>query len=197
MVNKLFPRRLIVWLLCFICIVMNLSPASAQKKVEQVKYSSFGKSQVLVLDVAFPLGNFSNTHWAGSGLYFEYAKLRLVPLKAPAMKHFGLSLQGGFMFYAGKHEKNNDYSYHYPGYGVFYIYPGIIFNRDLKFQACLNAGPSISYYNKRTTFQFGWSLATRYAVSHKISVGPHVHFTKEKGSRPLCAVGVQTAWAIH
>ncbi|MBL0334565.1 MAG: hypothetical protein IPP73_04335 [Chitinophagaceae bacterium] len=197
MVTKLFTRQLIVWSLPFLLFTGIGQVVTAQKIHQKIKLHAFGFSHALAMDVMMPAGNFSTTHWGGAGLHYEYTNRRHVKMQVPAPHKFGFMAQGGFMYYAGKKEKTNDYWYNYPPYYVLYAYPGVIINRGTKFQAGFGAGPAIGFYNSRTRFHWGWILSSRYAVSKKISVGPSVQWTKEKGSRPLCAVGIQTAWAIH
>lgn len=197
MVNKLFPRQLIAWSFPFLLLMGSGQLVTAQKIHQKIRLHSFGFSHAVGVDLMVPVGNFSATHWGGVGLHYAYSNRRFVKMKAPAIRRFGFIAQGGIMYYAGKNEKAIDYTYSYPPYFVLYAYPGIIINRGTRFQASFGTGPAIGFYNARTRFNWGWVLSSRYALKKKISIGPSVNWLKEKGSRPLCAVGIQTAWAIH
>lgn len=144
------------------------------------------KMQAVSASLRSPLGDFSDTHFGGMEIQYEwYGKNNAN--RSGQKQAFLFKANGGVAVYAGKKEKILTATYTYPLFTFVHAFGGLVWRPSARFQFSGTAGPALGIYNGNALFYVGAKVEGQYLISNRISAGPMIQLMKEKGSDPLWA----------
>lgn len=112
--------------------------------------------------IAFPVGVFAETHFAGATVQLAYTDHRFGKLFTLPKKKIGYVFNSGFSHYVGRKETVSGHDFNYGGYFIFHTYAGGIYNAGRKINISLTAGPALGLYQKNLRFNIGSNLSGTY-----------------------------------
>lgn len=131
----------------------------------------------------FPLGSFSETHWAGISSGIEYR-----PGKPQTLQFI---LGSRISYYLGRKETVSGYPYRYGGYAAWGAYGGLQYQFKQPLRVSWMTGPAVSYYRKTARFNVGSVLDLHWKISQHWGIGPGISFLKENGATFLWSAGLK------
>lgn len=144
-----------------------------------------GKKHQVGGAINIPTNIFFKTHFAGLSAGYSYSKNRFGHLKKIPTKKTGFTGSAAIAIYLGRNETVVTSSYRYPLYYLLTTYGGIIHHFSNKVLLTIEAGPSLSYYNKTIRFNVGGNIFAGYQLDEKICIKPGISLWKETISDPL------------
>jgi hypothetical protein len=149
-------------LFAFLLFVLLGNLAYSQKAIPPAKHA-------LSLSVYAPLGDFSNTHFPGTGLSYSGGDRKTGLLR---IKHLGWNYEGGFNYYFGRRETVSGYNYHYRNYSFLFASAGLIFRiKKVTAGAYIGPGLGIYYGNKELNLTIHTALSYRLNKEYDLSLG--------------------------
>jgi hypothetical protein len=144
-------------------------------------------SHTAAIGINIPVGEFSETHFAGISLDYSWSKHRFGILKTLPEKVIGFIANGGIDYYFGKKETVAGYEYKYGSYTYLHAFGGIIYNPVKKGNISLMAGPTMGIYKGGSDIGFGVSWQGSYYFTQRIAFTPGILFMKHKEANALWA----------
>lgn len=179
------PNNMKKWFLSLLgtCLVGLLNAQTTPPRTPDSKILNIG------VNVIFPLGDFSSTHFGGIGVdaspsrHFE---------KSLRKKKIVFTYNGGINYYIGKKETVSANNYKYPGYVFIHAFGGLLYVPAKKIALKIMTGPGLGIYNGTTRFTIGGKFEAGYSVSNRVSIGPGFLIMKDPGANPLWGLSLKT-----
>ncbi|MFI5128659.1 MAG: hypothetical protein ACHQFX_01660 [Chitinophagales bacterium] len=179
--------------LFFLTGILTASELLAQRNANLPKITN-GKSNAASVGIDIPVGEFSQTHFAGITLGYSWSHHRF-GVVAPK-KPIGFTANGGIGCYFGKRSLIAGYEYRYSNYIFLHAFGGALFNPGKKGYIALTTGVAAGIYKEAVHPGLGAKLGAGYLLTGMISLAGSFSFLKYKDASGLCSAGIRVEYSF-
>ena len=170
--------------------------AAAQLNKEKTKDNT-GINHLVSTGVLFPIGNFSTSHVAGTGISYNHSNKRFGWLNNKPGKPVAFTFGGGLDYFLAKKDKTSPA----PGFTFknllcLHTEAGAIVNAGKRTAFNLSAGPLAELYAGNLSGGFRSNFIAYYFINKKIAVAPSVSFMKKSKAAMLWTTGVFVSYSL-
>ena len=139
--------------------------------------------------IQLPIGEFSNSHYAGFAL--EYSRTSNQTSNTTKSQPVDWILKGSAEYFIGKKEPEEGYEFRYSNYGYATIMGGLIYSPISKANIYLTAGPGAGIYLGAARLGINAAAGINISLNNQWSVGPTATFRKHNNTNSLWTAGIK------